>query len=58
MTDGRTIELGSRLELGSVLNMSASLGASLVTRKRQHLFKKYGIESIEVIGENILHKED
>lgn len=57
MIDGRVIELQNRLELGSLLNMSISLGASLVTRKRLHLFKKYGIESIEVIGENILYKK-
>ena len=54
---GKEVTMRNRLELGPLLGMSASLGASLVTRKRTHLFKKYEIESIEVINEYILHQE-
>lgn len=55
--DGNVVEFNNRLHLGNFLGMSKSLGASLVTRKRTHLFKKYGIQKIEVENENILYQE-
>ena len=56
--DEYEIILRNRNELGEYIGMSVSLGASLVTRKRTHLFKKYNIKYIEVNDEIIEHKEN
>lgn len=47
--DGTQIVFENRLQLGKYINMSESLGASLLREEKRHLWKKYNISTIEVV---------
>lgn len=60
--DGQSINFLNRLELGTHLGKSKSLGASLIRKDKWHLWDKYGIQKITIVekteNENCIYKED